>query len=370
MRLLLFPMSWGRGIGPMREAEAIMSGALSRGWDVAVATKPAFLHSMGSRDEVSAFPLPERERRPVSRGFYEDFAAFQGLADPSFIDATIAAQDAAIEHFAPEVALSILQLTASVSTAPKGIALVSSARFTEDPTFGPPAVSAATPVVNERLAARGQPRVSDVWDLSFMRSDAGYVVGVPALEPALVQREALRFVGLLEPAPKDAFDWGSVARPWVYCYLSDKGIDRDSVIAALASLSREFECSVSVAGDRDEVLSEGVRLCRGTKARAALYSADVVLTPGTRTTVLEALDAGAGLAFLISDDDELAFLRSRCLELGCASQCEPTSESIARAVREAADAQTRAATQEISDQLRALPGVAGILSLLEDVAAR
>ena len=123
------PMSWGRGRGPVGELLSL-AGALQRaGADVAFAARPRFHRWISDMRFDIVASLPERADPPIRELFFDDFAAFQGLSDSSFVATTVEAELAAIRTFRPDLVFAYLQPTCAISTRSLGISSGAIARW-------------------------------------------------------------------------------------------------------------------------------------------------------------------------------------------------------------------------------------------------
>lgn len=387
-------MSWGRGKGPLADLLAVADVAARAMHQVAFAVKADFLLDVQERRIEVVDTIPSKSLRAITDQFYSDFAAFQGLDDPAYVEDILLAEQRACQQFRPDVIVSHLQPTASITARSIGLKHLSRASWTEHPKFTSPVSeryfgtpeappSSATPVFNGALRSRSLPEVHDFWNLCFMYSDAKFAPSIPGLEPGLMDVEGLTYVGYLS-----GINPGRAVAPWlkawagerairVFVYLSAKDIGPDVYCPLLVEAldTGEFEVLVAVGGaisSLPPIARNGrrVRFVEWVPGDFVIAHSDVVVCMGTRGTSLQALMAGAGLVLFPGEDDELFFFTHKLEELGVGhrlSRDHLDASELRDAVAGALDAATRSRSRELGRKIIAAGGPARVVRMIEEL---
>ena len=335
-------------------------------------------------------PLPKWEQartdtmRVVS---VADYAEVLGLIEPCFLEGSVRAEELAIASFRPDVLLSDLRMTASVSAAQSGLPLVSIGTWPLDPrnpenahTEGDVTTCAH---VNEFLARHGCPTVMNIAELCFRRAQRVVVPSIPRLEP-FADPTGLEFVGSLiseqlECGPLQSYTWHQFPIR-VFVYLSNSNLDELAVYRSLCEAFDGTEVGVLVSMGMmptpDAVLPprtanvEFAWFCPGC---AALRQSHVFIYHGGQNSTIATMLTGTPAVAIPFDSTERRHNAEQLVGLGAGMIMEADDVSSRRlrdVVRCVGDAPSfRLNAERASAMIRALGGADRAIALVESLTA-
>ena len=389
-RVLMIPMCWGRGIGPIHELLSLADALSARGAEVHFAARESFANLARLRGYGVAAVLPGPQTSFDVSYNADDFAIGQGMASAEYLERVLAAELVATRECRPDIVVSYLQPTTSTSSSVAGVRHAALARWTEHPNFDqddawsaerPPGWrrSGATDALNILRRANGQAEVGDFWDAVFGDADLRIAPGTPELEPGLALSD-VNWVGYLEPiiseppgdVRQEIRDWLVATGPRVYVYVSAGGVKLAEVMPQLCDIAADGAAVLVARGQHSDVRLDGwpsrVAVAEWVPGPFVVTRADVVVSLGTRTTAWQAMMAGCGQVFLPAVSDELVYIGQHLPSCG-AGVAITDVRGLAAACRAADQPNVRESAGRIGQEMirRGGPGRAADL-LLELVA--
>lgn len=376
MRVLMVPMAWGSGWGPIMNMIGLSEALQDRGATVAFALGERAASVVARGRYGSLFSTPEP--RP-SAAQATEFLERRGV-DEEYLTAAVMSELSAIDSFKPDVLVTDLQLTSIISATHRTLPHVAVARWTEHSSFESPIFAAQrgdphlpptrTQVAFDHVLVKyHQPpiRVHPL-ELAFERSAIRLVPSSRTIEHELAWRDNYDFVGYLDAPTSRSWPNSdtSVERERVLCYLSRKSYRWNDVLPALEHLGTTRPVSVVLVDpslEADKTMA-GIQLRRFLSPLPVL-AADVVVTTGTRGVSQQALTAGAGLVILNSpDDEELDFTARRLAELEVATLTDASPSQFVVAFENARSPISRSRSNEVGAELLECGGPARAVDLI------
>lgn len=334
-RFLFIPMSWGRGMGPLMDCLAVADVVRERGHIVGFVCKDKF-SEITVKKEYTVFPIiTAQSPKKLNPLFYSDFPFFQGLRDEKLVRKILRDEDEAIEKFRPDAIFTWLQYTAYLSARKRKVPIAAVARWTGHPAFTSPLlnnshfpISLCMPLFNRLLDEYSLPKIKDIWELDFVRSDLKIVPGILELEPGLAGENDLHYVGYLssgefenEPLDKKIIQW-LTNRPTIYVYLSAKQFLAESYIPVLKEAFEDSEFRVIVAVGLKDICptmpkdTSNVKFVRLISVNKILRYASVLISTGTRGISWQAALNGVPHLTFAGSDPERDFMASMVEKAG------------------------------------------------------
>src|ERR1039457_441733 len=136
LRILMIPMAWGRGWGPLMNLYGLATALERQGATIAFAANHKAAIFLSKRTHYKIFELPIPIQGEPAEGQL-DYLASQGL-DEAYLGRSIGAELSAVDSFLPDVIVSDLQLTSTITAAYRKIRHIGIARWTEHSDFKSP----------------------------------------------------------------------------------------------------------------------------------------------------------------------------------------------------------------------------------------
>lgn len=289
-------------MGPLMDCLAVADEVRKLGHKVGFLCRDRF-YKIAKTEGYSVYPVisPKAPRR-INRLFDLDFPFFQGLNDEVLVKKTIQNELVAIQKFKPDVIFTWLQFTAYISAKTTDTPIASVARWTGHSGFtsdlldgGHFPVSRCTPLFNYFLEKFDLPKIDDIWELDFVRSDLKVVPGIPDLEPGFRKEKNLHYVGYLSyksagkmnKLPQQLKDW-LTSSPSVFVYLSAKQFQPKNYVPILQQAFDDSGFRVIVAVGLKDICpqlpknTESVRFERLLPIDVVLPHVDILISTGTR----------------------------------------------------------------------------------------
>lgn len=157
-----------------------------------------------------------------------EFIEWSGMAEESFVTASVQAEVDAMKLFKPDVVFAEARPSASISTKILGIPSVMIASWPCNPNHPNNALGNGRMIqpFNELLAKHNLPLIENVVELFYTRADIKLAPTIPELEPEMQDIEGIEFAGYIldtestdEELPDWYADWEN-DDPQIFIYLS------------------------------------------------------------------------------------------------------------------------------------------------------
>jgi UDP:flavonoid glycosyltransferase YjiC (YdhE family) len=248
---------------------------------------------------VSMAPKPIPEEKTIEVNDLIDAMLWMGLLDEGFINRSIESEIDTINTYKPDVVVSDFNLTAPLSSAYCGVPIVSLAAVPTHPKYlyKKERYGHMAEIFDEICDRLNQPRVEDVRELCYLRSDAAIATSWPEFEPELKGFPGMNYIGALVHESKNHINdirWETKKKK-IFCYLSISALPPTVYIPILSKAFPEEEyeviCSVGAGYDID-ILKESkghLKIVNWAPMDTLFPDADLVIYHGGQGTGMTAV---------------------------------------------------------------------------------
>ncbi|MEO3755217.1 glycosyltransferase [Streptomyces sp. B6B3] len=319
--------------------------------------------------------VPSRNTAAPVDDIYDVFASLR-LDDADYWAHLMEREREVIEDFRPAAVVADMRPTATMSARRLGVPLVGMASIGTDPRSQKRTPGHPLDDLARRATRRYLGRAVDTFpELLFWSADRKLASSFAEFEPELADVPGLAYVGYLDGTNRRGLD-GLPPRPerLVVAYLSTVGWNSDTMIRSLARTAEladvEIWC-VTNANGRTERVNERLTLFDYLPLDELLPECRGLLFHGGQGTALSALFHGVPAVACPGQNYERRYNAERIESLGCGVHASvldlrprTLSGLLTRIVDDPAFATAAARGRDL---LRALPGRAGAVDVIEDL---
>lgn len=250
MRLLLYPLLGGKGLGIITRSLAIAEEAILRGHVVGVICTRS-LEGVYKSLGVTTFtiePPPISLDLPSRIADFNSFLASHGYGSLSTFERIVSSENIVIDTFKPDLIFSEFQPTVRISSAMHSIPLASIATWPFHPEFNADESNINNNIVecaNQILENNDQSRIEHMGELGFLRSELLIAPLSSKLEPDLNKySKDVLFVGSLLSSSLELGEISYDLLRWIdrqdviFIYLSSGSINAGNSIVAIEKFSK------------------------------------------------------------------------------------------------------------------------------------